>query len=630
MVHVAASRGGVPDEAELTALVLRSPAAEAIRAHLAILSPACRELLSAAAVAGAAFDASTLAAALERPAAEVMALCAEATARGILAPEERRAGRLRFAHTLVRDALHAAVALPERVCLHGRLGAALAAQEQAGGAPDLAEIAYHLLQAAPAGGAVEAATWALRAAEDAAARGAHEDAARQYERALEAIDLGPPDPMRRVDVMLALGTARFRAGDLSRSKEVFQQSGKIARALGAGDKLAEAALGYALEDERTAADRRRIAFLEEGLRAVAASGSARRALLSGRLAVAQYFAADRGAREKLAQEAVAEARASGDDGALAFALRCLHFVLLAPDTAEARLAVSGELCALEARLDDREGELHALACRIGDRLELARVAEADADIAAHARLAADLGQPAFVFSALLHRAGRALVSGPLARAEAILAEAGRVAGPPGGPHLALLFLLRRAQGRLGEIEEALAESVARAPERTLRRALLAQLRLSHGDRAAAARELAALTEGGLGAVRVDLEWLGTVACLAEIAAALGDAPRAALLHDALAPYAGRLVLAGHAAACVGPVTHFLGLAAMAAGRPEEAERHLEAAMEAGRALGAPVFTARAARPLAELCRRAGESARADALALEAGAEAARLGLVDEA
>ena len=632
IVHAAAARGGVPDEAELAALMLRSPAGEAIRAHLDILSAACRDLLSAAAVAGPAFDAGVLGAALEMPADEVIALLGEAADVGIVVADERRAGRYGFAHALVREARYAAIPLSRRVRLHGRIGAALIAQERAGVAPSFAEIAYHLLQAAPAGDAALAASYAVRAAEEAAARGSHEDAARSYERALEALDLGPADPMRRVDVMLALGNARFRAGDLARSKEVFQQSGNLARALGAGDKFAEAALGYALEDERTAVDRRRIAFLEEGLRAVTGGSATRRALLTGRLAVAQYFAADRAAREKLAREAVGAARASNDRAALAFALRCLHFVLLAPDTAEERSAVSGELVALTSMLDDREGELHALACRIGDRLELGRVAEVDADIAAYARLATELGQPAFQWSALLYRVGRALACGPVEQAAALLDEAtlpgGSVRGPASGGLLVLLFLVRRAESRLAEIDDELRASVARAPERALRRALVALAALARGDGGAASRELAALTSDGLGAIRLDLDWLGTVACLVEIAAALGDRERSAMLHRALLPYAGRLVLAGHGAACIGPVSTFLGLSALASGDLDDAAHHLEQAVATSQALGAPPFVARAQRVLAEARRRRGDAGHADALMAEALDAARRLGLTD--
>lgn len=635
IVEVLAARAASPDEADLSALLGRSSAGDAIRAHLEILSPACRALLAAASVCGATFDLAPLAAALGRPAAEILPLLGEAEGAGLLSPDERRAARHRFVHTMVRDALYAAIALADRVRLHGRIGAALAAAEQAGGSPRLAEIAYHYLQAAPAGHAAEAASFAVRAAEEAAARGSHEDAARLYERALEALDLdlGPADPLRRVEVMLALGTAKFRAGDPARSREVFEQSGKIARSIGAGEKLADAALGYALEDERSTADRRRIAFLEEGLRAVAQGGDARRALLTGRLAVAQYFSAAREAREKLGREAVTSARTSGDPAALAFALRCLHFVLLAPDTAEERCAVSGELSSLAAELGDREGELSALCCRIGDRLELGGVADADADIAAHARLAAESGQPAQQWTALLHRAGRALMSGPVDRAAALVEEAAAsIAGPPSGSLLTLLFLLRRGQARLDEIAPALEASVARAPDRALRRALLALTSIARGDAPAAARALAALAPVDLSGLRVDLEWLATVACVGELASLVGDAARAGLAHDALAPYAGRLVLAGPGLACFGPVSLYLGLTARAAGDRAAAERHLEAAFTESRAIGAAIFEVGAQQALAKLVRARsgpGDAARARVMEAEALAASRELGLASD-
>jgi DNA-binding winged helix-turn-helix (wHTH) protein len=600
ILHVALARGDVPDGAALPALVLRSSAGEAIRAHLEILSADCRAMLAVAAVCGVEFDLATLAAAAEQPAATLLPLLGEASAGRILVADERRPSRHRFVHTLVREVLHASLPLARRVALHGRIGAALAAHEQGGAAESLPEIAYHLLQAAPAGHAALAATYAVRAAEEAAARGAHEDATRLYEMALSAIDLGPADPLRRVEIMLALGNARFRAGDLPRSRQIFEQSARIARTLGAGEKLADAALGFALEDERSTADKRRIAFLQEGLSAITGGSDARRALLTGRLAVAQYFASARGAREKLAREAVESARRSGDPAALAFALRCLHLVLLAPDTTEERGEVGSELVALAAQLDDREGELRALACRIVDRLELGRIAAVDADIAAYGHLAATLGQPASQWSALLYRAGRALMSGPVGRARALLDEAVATGGggqfpasPESGGLLVLLFELHRAEGRLPALADQIAASVARAPERGLRRGLHALVALAQGDRGAAGRELAALVGPDLSAIRVDLDWLGTLACLAEVAAALGDGERAALLAAAMTPYADRLVLAGYGVACLGPVAHYLGLSARAMGREAEARRHFGEAAARSRALGATLFEARA-------------------------------------
>ncbi len=157
-------------------------------------------------------------------------------------------------------------------------GQALAAQEQSAPPQASRKFAYHLLQAAPAGHTAEAASYAVRAAEEAASKGAHEDAARLYERALEALDLGPADPCAGSEVSLALGNGGSAPGDLSRSKQIFEQSGRLARSLGAGEKLAEAALGYALEDERSTADKRRIAFLQEGLSAITGGSQARRAL----------------------------------------------------------------------------------------------------------------------------------------------------------------------------------------------------------------------------------------------------------------------------------------------------------------------------------------------------------------
>ncbi len=103
-----------------------------------------------------------------------------------------------------------------------------------------------------------------------------------------------------------------------------------------------------------------------------------------------------------------------------------------------------------------------------------------------------------------------------------------------------------------------------------------------------------------------------------------------MLHDALLPYAGRLVLAGYGVACLGPVSHYLGVAAAAIERYDDAERHLGDAVMTSRALGAAPFEVRAKLSLAEMFGRRGakgDATRAQSLAGEAREAAARLGLI---
>src|SRR5207247_4377230 len=63
-------------------------------------------------------------------------------------------------------------------------------------------------------------------------------------------------------------------------------------------------------------------------------------------------------------------------------------------------------------------------------------------------------------------------------------------------------------------------------------------------------------------------WLGAMADLSVVAAAVGHADAAARLTGALAPYRGRLVVWGGANSTWGPVSHYLGPLAASLGKAE--------------------------------------------------------------
>jgi hypothetical protein len=122
----------------------------------------------------------------------------------------------------------------------------------------------------------------------------------------------------------------------------------------------------------------------------------------------------------------------------------------------------------------------------------------------------------------------------------------------------------------------------------------------------------------------------TGACfLVEAARAIGDARRARILHDALAPYAGRVAITGLGGVGIGPVRRYVGVAAHVAGDPDAAVGHLERAITEATAHGMRPFAARAHRDLAAALRdrgAPGDAARADDEDARAGAIAAEIGL----
>jgi hypothetical protein len=111
-------------------------------------------------------------------------------------------------------------------------------------------------------------------------------------------------------------------------------------------------------------------------------------------------------------------------------------------------------------------------------------------------------------------------------------------------------------------------------------------------------------------VPVDAEWLPLMCQVAVIVDCIGGHPAAAWTYDALLPYGDQFAVEGIGAWCRGCTAEYLGLLALALGRPADADRHLAAAVAADEA--AATFAARRAAgrcsPAAApaVFRRAGE------------------------
>ena len=154
-----------------------------MRVRLHDLTPACREVLCAAAVLGADLDPAAVAAVSGREVTAVLAALDEAAAAGLVVS----GAGWSFGHDLVRETAQLELPTAERLAVHARMGSYLRGHPlrgQTDAAP--AVIAHHLLESLPAGDAAEAAPWAERAASAAMGQLAWEDAAVFYARAVRA------------------------------------------------------------------------------------------------------------------------------------------------------------------------------------------------------------------------------------------------------------------------------------------------------------------------------------------------------------------------------------------------------------------------------------------------------------
>jgi tetratricopeptide (TPR) repeat protein len=177
------------------------------------LNPEERVILEAASVAGAEFSAAAVAAALERPMAEVEACCAGlarheqfVTEKGpIIWPDGTISSGFDFHHSLYQEVLYGLLPLGRRVQLH-RL---IAAREEAGHGDGTGEIAAELAHHYEQANDKDRAIYFFRVAgERAVARGASVEAEVHYRRALELLgELSPSIERDRQELTLhmALG-----------------------------------------------------------------------------------------------------------------------------------------------------------------------------------------------------------------------------------------------------------------------------------------------------------------------------------------------------------------------------------------------------------------------------------------
>jgi DNA-binding winged helix-turn-helix (wHTH) protein/tetratricopeptide (TPR) repeat protein len=220
------------------------------------LDPEEQATLEGASVAGAEFSAAAVAAALERPQAEVEACCARLARHDQFVTEQRPTvwpdgtvtSGFRFHHSLYQKVLYRMLPLGHRVRLH-RL---IAAREETGygeGANEIAaELAHHYAQTNDKDKAVH---YFRLAGERAVARGAVVEAEIHYSRALELLSELPHDIQRdrqELALQMALGGVLWTSKSWSHpeTERVFSRAEELAKRLGKNTQLVEVLLGLLL------------------------------------------------------------------------------------------------------------------------------------------------------------------------------------------------------------------------------------------------------------------------------------------------------------------------------------------------------------------------------------------------
>ena len=556
---------------------LPADARQLIRRRLATVSADLRNLLNGAAVLGADFDVATLAALHGLPPDELADRIAAAVHVHIL--QEVAPGSWSFCHALLREALYTELRPSERASLHRRAGRAIEARPPS----DRFRVAHHYFQAAR-DGAGEAAVLAGAAAGDAAlASLAFEEAARQYGHALEALALAPPvDERRRYPLLVGLATAKARNGDLSQAGESWRRALQSARAIGAAEHLAEAALGHTAVASSRTGDTRSV--LEEARAVLPPGDSGRRARLTLRLATRVPGPTG----HDLAEQALSMARRL-DDAETSWAV--LSEWLAAAGSEGRRLEVARELLDLAEQKGDRARVALARQWTAGELFAAGDIAATVAQVVIATKEAEALDEPFLLWVALTQQAALALLQGRLDDAERLAGEARSAGDGIERPDVeagtdGLLRRIGVERGRFDEVADLSRVALGAPGGRDtgclrIDRAR-ATLQVGRGDEA---REVVAAADVARGR-------RCCLAGLAELCWLLDDAGPAGALYDLLLPGADSHLVAPEGGCSLGATARYLGHLATLLGRFDAAEAHFEAAHDLHERMGAPGWLAR--------------------------------------
>ncbi len=648
-VRLLSAEGRLNDLADLPSLTLVVPAGvrAVIARRIGNLSPGCGRVLGLGAALGPEFSLDILRRIGDLEVDQALDLIDEAVKAGLLLPVAGAHGRYRFSHDLVRETLSSELSPGRRARLHRRIADVIEEVYATSLDAHVGELAFHYVEAAKGGEmsvadesspvGSKAIDYARRAGDQASRSLAFEEADRLYRMALAGLDLvDAVDERTRTEILLALGEVQARSGDFTGARETYLQAAEAARRTGAGEHLAQAALGYGgrLPWARPGRDTRLIPLLQDALVMLGGGDERLRVHLLARLACAWRSSPERRPDSAaLSLQAVQLARTLDDPATLSYALAGRYWAIWWPENPEERHPLATEMLAIVEQLGDGERLVDAHLMLFMDYSEAGRMPEARRAVADVSRLAEELRQPAQLWLGVAPRSLLALIDGDFALAEELIPRmlgARRMPSARDDESAGRMqrFLLRREQGRVGEELASVRASVDDFPWYPVHRAALACLLAEIGQVAEARETFETLARDDFTMLYRDSEWLLGICLASDADALLGDEAAAAVLYRQLEPFAGRHAI-GHAEGSVGAVDRYLGLLAATLGRLDDAERHLTAAIEVNEGMGARPWAAHSRHDLAAVLRRrgaAGDEVRAGALDRAARETAVALGM----
>ncbi|NOT54654.1 MAG: hypothetical protein HOP18_08635, partial [Deltaproteobacteria bacterium] len=314
-----------------------------------------------------------------------------------------------------------------------------------------------------------------------------------------------------------------------------------------------------------------------------------------------------------------------------------HLTVWGPHNLSERLAWATEIVHLAESIENRELAMLGRTLRLADLLELGDIPGVEREIVAYTKHVEVPRSAPNLWHWFPHVWGtmRALLEGRFMEVEPRLQQAVELA--PLSPHLpdALLsvsaqtLMLRREEGRLHELEAALAGAVEQYPTTPAVRCTLVYFLSELGRKEEAQREFERWAGDNFTTLPRDMLWLFALTNLATGCVFLKDTERAALLYALLLPHAEQNVVIAPTSAYADTVAHSLGMLATLLERWDEAEHHFAFAIDRNLWMGARPRLAHTQYSYARMLRtrnQDGDEDKAEALLSQAFAAAQELGM----
>jgi DNA-binding CsgD family transcriptional regulator len=631
LARLLAAKPGAARDADTLARVAGAAAeiSHLVSSLLRDLDPGAREVLAAASVLGADFDAG-LTAAVGGPSTDVPGSLSAAEASGLVAQLPYRPGSWRFTHALIRDGIYGSISEAQLAGLHQRAASVLeplAAVDQERGA----EVAAHLLRSAPDRAALQrAAGWASAAAAAATSGLAFEDAARYLATALAAAERGGASDAERAVLLTELATAEYRAGKLRESLQHAVSAADAAERDGRLDLVADAALVVRGVGHHPVAATL-LGLCDRALADGRCPPARRARLLAQRAAaLAELGHVTQAGAESAA--AVAAAAAAGDPVAELEAIRARVAALSAPQHKAEWLGLGSRAIELASSAGQPLAAVLGHIWRIDAAYQLLNLEAVDAEILEIGQLAESTRLPLARWHLLRQQASRAALAGQFAMARDRSREARRLAvrlQDPSGAGLSYAFAvcLAMTRGDAAEIPAEFFDFAAAAPQIPIITAGLARALLSVG-RTDEARAVYDTLRGLPAAGDKDTRTLGALIQIMDLILTFQDTEVAQATYNLLLPHIAISGATGTGVVFLSGSLHWpLGRLAAMLGRTGDALGHYQNAVTINARIGARPFVALARLDWAGALRA--RSARGDLpqaldLARHAALEADRL------